>query len=314
MGHATSSFYSIECPAAGATLGSGSVNADGINIGTNDNLNTGYGSLWYVLPTSSTFTSQPGQFRVVQYLSTTETPGPNWVLICASFTDAGQQVIRWQAGSVVLPIPDAGHQIQWGSNVQQLGRGVNKIVLDGSTGNITAPGDCLAGSAITQQYGRLGHNVNHAVIFRGLANSGVGSSYNITAGVGTTFIEFGGAWYFREVNAAANNLLFEINTTSVLYRNVALQRIPYVSCRVSGSIVSNSRGQITPTSTASSGAITVVMSPAHPAGADFTPQVSLISNRGDIYIDPPISGGAFTIYTFNTAGTQTNLDFYLTIL
>ena len=59
--------------------------------------------------------------------------------------------------------------------------------------------------------------------------------------------------------------------------------------------------------------ITVVMSPPHPAEADFTPQVSLISNRGEIYIDPPISGGSVTIYTFNTAGTQTNFDFYLTI-
>ena len=101
---------------------------------------------------------------------------------------------------------------------------------------------------------------------------------------------------------------------SLTVGGVGVQRIPYVSCRVSGSAVSNSRGQITPTSSAPSGAITVVMSPAHPAGATFTPQVSLISNRSDIYIDPPTSGGPVTIYTLNTAGTQTNLDFYLTIL
>ena len=224
MGHTTSPFYVIDCPAAGATLGAGTVDADGINLGTNSTGSTGFGSLWYVLPTSSTFTSQPGQFRVVLYQSTTETPAPNWVLICVAFTDAGQQVIRWQAGSVVLPIPDSGHQIQWGSNVQQLGRGTNKIVLDGGTGNITAPGDVLAGSAVTQQYGRLGHNANRSVIFRGLAPSGAGANYSVTASVGTTFIEWGGAWYFREVNAAANNLLFEINTANVLYRNVALQR------------------------------------------------------------------------------------------
>jgi hypothetical protein len=41
----------------------------------------------------------------------------------------------------VLPIPDSGQQIQWGSNAQQLGRGANKIVLDGGTGNVTIPGD-----------------------------------------------------------------------------------------------------------------------------------------------------------------------------
>ena len=43
------------------------------------------------------------------------------------------------------------------------------------------------------------------------------------------------------------------------------------------------------------------------------PQVSLISNLGYIYMDPPISGGALTVYTHNVAGTATNLDFYLTI-
>ena len=101
-----------------------------------------------MLPTSSTFTSQPGQFRVVQYLGATETPGPNWVLICAAFTDGGQQVIRWQAGSVVLPIPDSGQQIQWGGNLQQLGRGANKITLDGVTGSASVPGNLTVGTGI----------------------------------------------------------------------------------------------------------------------------------------------------------------------
>ena len=55
------------------------------------------------------------------------------------------------------------------------------------------------------------------------------------------------------------------------------------------------------------------MSPAHPAGANFTPQVTLISNLGYIYADPPVSGGVLTVYTQNVAGTATNLDFYLTI-
>ena len=33
MGHATASYYEIVCPADGATLGAGTVNADGINLG-----------------------------------------------------------------------------------------------------------------------------------------------------------------------------------------------------------------------------------------------------------------------------------------
>ena len=85
---------------------------------------------------------------MVQYLSATETPGPTWVLICIAFTDAGQQVIRWQAGSVVLPIPDSGQQIQWGSNVQQLGRGANKLMLDGVTGSANVPGNLTVGTGI----------------------------------------------------------------------------------------------------------------------------------------------------------------------
>ena len=54
---------------------------------------------------------------MVAFQNITETPAPNWVLLCVVFTDAGQQVIRWQAGSVVLPIPISGQQIQWRANL-----------------------------------------------------------------------------------------------------------------------------------------------------------------------------------------------------
>ena len=33
MGHATATYYEITCPAAGATLGAGTVDADGISVG-----------------------------------------------------------------------------------------------------------------------------------------------------------------------------------------------------------------------------------------------------------------------------------------
>ena len=156
MGQATANFYVIDCPASGATLGAGTVNADGINVGTNDSATTAFGPLWFVLPTTSTLSSQPGQFRVVLYQSTTETPAPNWVLICVAFTDAGQQVIRWQAGSVVLPLPDSGQQIQWGSNTLQLGRAATKIALDGGTGSVTIPGDTSAARIVARASGSFG--------------------------------------------------------------------------------------------------------------------------------------------------------------
>ena len=58
----------------------------------------------------------------------------------------------------------------------------------------------------------------------------------------------------------------------------------------------------------------MIMNPAHPAWASFTPQFSLISNLGYIYADPPIGGGVLTVYTHNVAGTAQNLNFYLTNL
>ena len=53
MGHTTATHYVIECPADGATLGAGTVNAGGISLGTNNTTATGFTTLWYVLPTSS---------------------------------------------------------------------------------------------------------------------------------------------------------------------------------------------------------------------------------------------------------------------
>ena len=84
---------------------------------------------------------------MVLYQSTTETPAPNWVLICVAFADAGQQVIRWQAGSVVLPIPGSGQQLQWSGTLQQLGRGASKIVLNGVAGSVSVPGVLTAQEA-----------------------------------------------------------------------------------------------------------------------------------------------------------------------
>ena len=67
MGYTTATYYDIACPAAGATLGVGTVDADGISLGQNAAAATGYNSLWYVLPIGSSNASQPAQFRVVNF-------------------------------------------------------------------------------------------------------------------------------------------------------------------------------------------------------------------------------------------------------
>ena len=116
------------------------------------------------------------------------------------------------------------------------------------------------------------------------------------------------------INPGLNVNLFEINTGNVFYKSVALQRIPYVSCRVTGSIVTGSSGQVAPTSsTPQSGQISLSISPPHPAGALMIPQATLIGNRGYIYIDLPSSGGVLTVYTYNVVGSLDTLQFYLTI-
>ena len=251
MGQATSTVYVIDCPAAGTTLGAGSVDADGINLGTNNTSATGFGSLWYVLPIGSANASQPGQSRVVLYQSTTETPAPYWVLICVTVTDAGQQVIRWQAGSVALPIPDSGQQIQWGSTVQQLGRGASKLTLDGGTGNVTIPGALRVGSTtgvltlgapLTSGH-VVGVSVDRSIILRG-DTTNTSMNYSITPGDSCAFIEFGGRWVFRRIDPGLNENLFEINPTNVFYKTVTMERIPWISAFVQASgVVLNNRGQ-----------------------------------------------------------------------
>ena len=46
----------------------------------------------------------------------------------------------------------------------------------------------------------------------------------------------------------------------------------------------------------------------------MNPSVTLIANWGNIYVDPPIDAANVTVGTQNTAGTATNIDFYLLIL
>jgi hypothetical protein len=127
MGKATSSLYDIVCPTSG-TIGTGQIaDADGIPLGANsDNLAT----LYYVLPTASANTQFVSNFRVITSANTTDNLDSRWMALATLNTDAGP-TLKWLPGAVTLPLPDNGQQIQWGSNVQQLGRGAYKIVLDG---------------------------------------------------------------------------------------------------------------------------------------------------------------------------------------
>ena len=169
----------------------------------------------------------------------------------AVYKRQGQALVKWQPGSVVLPLPDNGQQIQWGSNVQQLGRGANKLSLDGGTGNANIPGFLSVGNGTGRitagtsgNTGQIcGVSTDHAILLRGDTTS-TDINYAITSGDTCCFIEYGGRWVFRMINPGLNVNLFEINTGNVFYKNVALERIPWISAlvQVSGAVVNN-RGQ-----------------------------------------------------------------------
>ena len=150
MGKAGVTYYNIECPASG-TIGTGQfIDADGIPMGPNFNGFNGFSARYYQMPTgSSQFTTPVRNFRTVPFLNTIENIEPNWVLLAALNTDTSQAVVKWQAGGVVLPLPEDGQQIQWGSN---LGRGASKIVLDGGTGRASFPGVVRATQASVPPY------------------------------------------------------------------------------------------------------------------------------------------------------------------
>ena len=219
--------------------------------------------------------------------------------------------------------------------MQQLGRGANKITLDGGTGNVTVPGalsvtstspaalvvTCPSsngnvriaphtdGQETTISFAR---NTNQIVNVRGdmwILGRAVFSVGDRNFGIGRFGPDGGNALTITEAGV--------VNVPgSLTIEGVALQRIPCVSCRVSGNTgVGNSRGQIVPTvSSPQAGGRTVTLTPPHPAGANMNPQVSLIGNWGDIYVDPPTDGGNVSVGTRNVAGTAENLDFYLLIL
>jgi hypothetical protein len=231
--------------------------------------------------------------------------------------------LKWLPGAVALPLPDNGQQIQWGSNAQQLGRGASKLSLDGGTGNVNIPGALTvggAGTGVLTLGGSLtsGHvvgvSIDHAIILRGDTTT-ANMNYMITPGDTCCFIEYGGRWVFRRINPGLNENLFEINTANVFYKSVALQRIPYVSCRVDGPTVSNRGGQVIPSSTVgASGQYDLTITPPHPAGANLVPQVTLIGEHGYVLVNPSGNGEYLQIKIANVAIAPSTLSFYLVIL
>ena len=213
--------------------------------------------------------------------------------------------------------------------MQQLGRGASKIVLDGGTGSATIPGTLTTGDISS---GRLtsrtsgGFGTARCVPDTTFGESTIGFYRN-----GNSLLPSTGDFWAVGHNASApgdrhfgigrnnTNLCLSIPPTGVvniLYSltvgGVAAQRIPYVSCRVDGGNVNNRGGQVVPTADASqTGRTILTMSPPHPAGGLFYPQVTLISNWCYIYVDSPFTDGSLSVWTANSSLSFRTLSFLL---
>ena len=60
---------------------------------------------------ASGFSTVQASFRGVPFANTTENVEPNWVLLDVNNTETNQSLVKWQAGSVVLPLLNNGQQI-----------------------------------------------------------------------------------------------------------------------------------------------------------------------------------------------------------
>ena len=251
MGKAGSTNYNIDCPASGTTGTGQIIDADGIPMGANTNV---FSALYYQLPTASTSISTlVGNFRVISTLNTVDNIDPSWVLLAVLNTDASQALVKWQAGGVVLPLPDNGQQIQWGSNVQQLGRGATKLSLDGSTATVSA-------SQLIVRHSSGGQIQTLAAVDGGIAEiqfnrkpTGVASAGDLWA---LGHRSFSGQDGFFSIGCNLTNVTLSISPSgtvnfpySLTIGGVAVQTSPYISCRINATdpiTITNNRGRVTP--------------------------------------------------------------------
>ena len=162
-------------------------------------------------PPRFTYSSAPGNFRLINFQNSSENILPT-LLVAQIYSDTGQRVVNWAAGNVVLPTPDQDQSITWNANAQQLGRGANKIQLDGGSGNVTVPGTlsvtgsttCASLSSTSLQVGTAGIGtstmgssnqtgqivgvyIDHAILLRGDMTTAA-LNHSITPGSTCAFV------------------------------------------------------------------------------------------------------------------------------
>ena len=242
--------------------------------------------------------------------------------------------VKWLPGATLIPTPTSGNTITWSPNSQQLGRGANKITMDGGTGNVTIPGTVTTNNDVVinefdssgRVYGRvMSADRFHAIILRGDIDN-VANNYTIAGQQPvTTFLQYGGTYKFKQVTEAINTLVFEVTPTHV---NIPTSlRVggytagirPFVSCAVNATTAEAfySNGQQTASVTRHTQAGTIGYFKAswtnpHPNGSNYVPQYSTIHEAGFVWQVGRTS--TYIIIACQTAvEAYSNIDFWLTI-
>ena len=135
----------------------------------------------------------------------------------------------------------------------------------------------------------------------------------------TTFVQFGGTWRFRHVNGGSNILLCEITPDNILYKNVPLQTIPFISCKVNATnpiTTTHHRGRVMPGAFLQQAGQWRLTFGAHPAGVEFVPHVTLcpaVGQIGRIAAWPHTLSTELFVTTSTAGGSPQPYSFYITI-
>ncbi|MBU6280438.1 MAG: hypothetical protein KGN78_14450, partial [Actinomycetales bacterium] len=164
----------------------------------------------------------------------------------------------------------------------------------------------------------------HAIILRGDATGLGETTYAITPGGATCFVEWGGTWKFRQVRNTTNDVRMEILPThvniptSLQVGGYTAGMRPFVSCAVKLDGVRYwTRGQQTATTARTPGGsafgdYTVSWGTPHPDGADYVPQYCLINSWGNIYSGTR-TATSIQIRVTDSVGGGLDRDFFFTL-
>ena len=103
-GKASANYYELICPTSGtiSTVQVTTSDGDGIFIGAPSN---SYAALYYVLPTTQTadntltpprfsYSSAPGNFRLINFQNSSKNTLPTYVLVAQIYSDTGRRVVN----------------------------------------------------------------------------------------------------------------------------------------------------------------------------------------------------------------------------